>query len=235
MTKGYLDGPGAIGKSSTLALAGTIDDPSGLLPVEAGAAQPPIDGGGTLHHPRPHGTPVSSDPPLCFHRKQTTFSRQSAATKSDLAGCAEKTQPQLECCGMPPLRRGNMSPGAKPVSSLRVDRVEPYMTRLITGRNWHGQIAADGSRQKFLDFVVPENRFLAPGLRVAPDGMAGALANRQATVLLKMTQQGLPLHASTSSVVSAWGSSRKTSSRSMSSSSWMASLRLPRHSSLVSP
>ena len=41
--------------------------------------------------------------------------------------------------------------------------------------------------------------------------------------------------ANTSSAVSACGSSRKASSRSVSSKSWIASFRLPRHSSLVSP
>jgi len=92
-------------------------------------------------------------------------------------------------------------------------------TRLIARRNRHGQIAADGARQEFLDFIVPGNGLLAPGLRVAPDGMAAAFANGHAPMFLKMAEQCPAFHASTSSVVSAWGSSRKTSSRSVSSSS----------------
>ena len=48
----------------------------------------------------------------------------------------------------------------------------------------HGQIAADGSCQMSLDFVVPGNSFLAASLRVGPDGMAAAFANRHAAMFL---------------------------------------------------
>jgi hypothetical protein len=49
--------------------------------------------------------------------------------------------------------------------------------------------------------------------------MAAAFAERHAAVFLQMAEQRPPFHASTSSVVSACGSSRKTSSRSVSSRS----------------
>ena len=40
---------------------------------------------------------------------------------------------------------------------------------------------------------MPGDRFLAPGLRIVPNGIIGAFANWNATVLLKMAQQGPPL------------------------------------------
>jgi len=40
---------------------------------------------------------------------------------------------------------------------------------LIAGRDWNGKVAADGTRQVFLDFVVPGNGFLAARLRMAPN------------------------------------------------------------------
>src|SRR5438552_1194171 len=68
-------------------------------------------------------------------------------------------------------------------------------------------------------FVVAGNGFLAADLRVFPDGMAAALAHQFAAMFLKMAEQGPAFHASVSSVVSACGSSRNTSSRSVSSKS----------------
>ena len=38
------------------------------------------------------------------------------------------------------------------------------------------------------DFAVPGNGFLAAGLRVGPDGMAAAFANRHAAMFLKMAE-----------------------------------------------
>ena len=55
----------------------------------------------------------------------------------------------------------------------------------VAGRNRHGKIAANGTRQIFFDFVVTGNGFLATSLRIAPNGMAAALTNRQATLCLK--------------------------------------------------
>ena len=73
----------------------------------------------------------------------------------------------------------------------------------IAGWNRHGKFPADGARKVFLDFVVPGNGFLAACLRVAPNGMAATLPNRQAAVLLKMAEQRPALHAKSSSAVSA--------------------------------
>ena len=105
----------------------------------------------------------------------------------------------------------------------------------IAERKRHGEFPADGARKVFLDFVVPGNGFLAACLRVAPNGMAATLPNWHAAVLLKMAEQGSAFHASRSSAVSAFGSSRKTSSRSVSRMSCTASARFRRHSAFVSP
>ena len=57
---------------------------------------------------------------------------------------------------------------------LAVPFSEVPIVVLIAGRNGHGKIAANGTRQIFLDFIVPGNGFLAASLRVAPNGMAAA-------------------------------------------------------------
>jgi hypothetical protein len=67
------------------------------------------------------------------------------------------------------------------------------MTKLIAGRNRHGQITADRARQEFLDFVMLGNGFLAPALRVAPDGVAAALANGHAAMFLKMAPKAVAI------------------------------------------
>src|SRR5207247_2006010 len=96
-------------------------------------------------------------------------------------------------------------------------------------------IAANGAGEELFDFVVPGNGFLATDLGIAPNGMAAAFAHRHAAVFLKMTEQRPAFHASNNSAVSAFGSSRNTSSRSVSNNSFTASVRFCRHSLLVSP
>jgi hypothetical protein len=49
--------------------------------------------------------------------------------------------------------------------------------------------------------------------------MAATFVNRHATMFLKLTEQCPPFHASKNSAVAAWGSSRKASSRPVSSRS----------------
>src|ERR1039457_4173421 len=44
---------------------------------------------------------------------------------------------------------------------------------LTSRRHRHGQVAADGTRQKLLDFIVAGDGFLSPRLRGAPDGIGG--------------------------------------------------------------
>ena len=54
----------------------------------------------------------------------------------------------------------------------------------VARRDRHGQIAADGTRQVFLDFIVPGNGFLAARVRVAPDRVTAPFAQRPAAVLV---------------------------------------------------
>ena len=98
----------------------------------------------------------------------------------------------------------------------------PSSKWLLTLAAWwsrHGKVAADGTGQKLFDIAVAGNGFLAASLRVAPDGMAAAFAECQTTVFLKVAEQGPPFHAKTSSAVSARGSRRNTSARSVSNRS----------------
>ena len=69
------------------------------------------------------------------------------------------------------------------------------------------------------DFIVPGNGFFASSLRVAPNRVTSAFSHRHAAVFLEMAEQRPAFHAANSSTVSACGSSRKASSRPVSSRS----------------
>ena len=99
----------------------------------------------------------------------------------------------------------------------------------------HEEVAADGKSQSFLDFIVARNSFLAPLLRVAPYRVAATFANRR--------RGRAPVNGRAVPVVSCQHQFRRLRLRiepknlgsSVSNRNWMASLRLLRHSSLVSP
>lgn len=65
---------------------------------------------------------------------------------------------------------------------------------------WFGnaEISADLPRQEVADLTMPWNRGASLSGRIAPPGMAGALANERATVLSQMRQEIATLHRSTS-------------------------------------
>src|SRR5207244_419833 len=87
---------------------------------------------------------------------------------------------------------------------------------LITGWNGNGKIPTNGAGKVFLDLVVSGNGLLAASSRIAPNRMTAAFSYRHATVFLEMAEQRPAFHATSSSTVSASGSSRRASSRSVS-------------------
>lgn len=103
-------------------------------------------------------------------------------------------------------------------------------------RRRYPELPTDLARCDVVDLAVARNRCALPGGGVAVHRVAGALAVEPATVLFQVLQKSPPLHrAIRSRITSCPSRSSSASSRRISSSSLMASLRFSRASSTVRP